>query len=443
MMRLLLVSLVLVLASSAAPAGSLEALLQQVREELKQERADGKARIERFRQKRDQQSQLLAQAKTALEVERARSQELTATRDENHARIGELKTKLDRQLGELSEVFGSVRQVSRESAESLASSMTASRLPEQVTLLRDLSERRELPDIEKLEGMWLALLDGMAASGRVERFSAPVIDPEGTEQQRHITRIGPFSAVSDGRFLRWLPQSGRFMEPARQPPLRLQEQARTLEQADSGWVNAPVDPSRGALLAVLVQSPSFVERIRQGGPIGYVILGLGAFGLLLVLERWAVLVWTGGRVRRQLKSEQASKKNPLGRILLSVDDWRHLTAEALQHKLDDAVLRELPKLRRGLPLLAVLAGVAPLFGLLGTVAGMIETFQSITLFGTGDPKLMSGGISEALVTTELGLAVAIPLVLSHGFLSSRSNRLVQVLDQQSAALVSRRVEQGD
>ena len=93
-------------------------------------------------------------------------------------------------------------------------------------------------------------------------------------------------------------------------------------------------------------------------------------------------------------------------------------------------------LNRGLPTVAVLAAVSPLLGLLGTVTGMIETFQSITLFGTGDPKLMSGGISQALITTQLGLAVAIPLVLFHSLLTGRVNRLVEQLGKHSSELLT-------
>ena len=133
-------------------------------------------------------------------------------------------------------------------------------------------------------------------------------------------------------------------------------------------------------------------------------------------------------------------KNPLGRILSVYSDKIAQDVETLSLKLDEAILRETPSIERGLITLAILAAVAPMLGLLGTVSGMIETFQSITLFGTGDPKLMSGGISQALVTTELGLAVAIPMLLIHSALSSKSNRLIQILDEESAAIVARNAE---
>jgi biopolymer transport protein ExbB len=132
--------------------------------------------------------------------------------------------------------------------------------------------------------------------------------------------------------------------------------------------------------------------------------------------------------------------NPLGRVLRVYEENQSADVEKLGLKLDEAILKETPALERGIMLLKVLSVVAPLLGLLGTVTGMIKTFQAITLFGTGDPKLMAGGISEALVTTVLGLVTAIPLLLLHSVVSTRSKNLVQVLDEQSVGLVAERAE---
>ncbi|MEX0614652.1 MAG: MotA/TolQ/ExbB proton channel family protein, partial [Methylophaga sp.] len=193
--------------------------------------------------------------------------------------------------------------------------------------------------------------------------------------------------------------------------------------------------------ALLVQTPDLKERIQQGGWIGYIIIALGIIGLLIALMRFGILFKAERGVRKQQKQTTPDHKNPLGRILSVYDDKHADDVETLQLKLDEAILRETPAIERGLVTLAILAAVAPMLGLLGTVSGMIETFQSITLFGTGDPKLMSGGISQALVTTELGLAVAIPILLIHSALSSKSNRLIQILDEESASIVARNAEQ--
>ena len=195
----------------------------------------------------------------------------------------------------------------------------------------------------------------------------------------------------------------------------------------------------------MAHAPTLLERIEgwidQGGLIGWIILGVGTTGLLLALSRLLVLIRLDRRIRHQMRKDQADSGNPLGRILNVYLGNPRVDTETLELKLDEAILKELPRIRWGLGGLSVLAAVAPLLGLLGTVTGIIETFQSITLHGNGDPRFLSGGISQALVTTVEGLVVAIPLMLLHSLLSSHSNRLVQILDEQSAALVAQRAEQ--
>jgi biopolymer transport protein ExbB len=143
---------------------------------------------------------------------------------------------------------------------------------------------------------------------------------------------------------------------------------------------------------------------------------------------------------RQLGSDIPDTANPLGRVLAVYHQNRGIDTETLELKLDEAILKDTPALQRGLVTIRVLAVIAPMLGLLGTVTGLIETFQSITLFGTGDPRLMAGGISQALVTTVLGLGAAIPLILMHSALNTRSKRLLAVLEEQSAGLIARHAE---
>jgi biopolymer transport protein ExbB len=195
-----------------------------------------------------------------------------------------------------------------------------------------------------------------------------------------------------------------------------------------------VDPSKGAILALLVESPDLIERINQSGAIGYLILAIGAAGFLIVLWRGAVLSMAWLRIKGQLLKDENLDNNPLGRLRNSIVSVQARSSEILAARLDEAVGQESSRLFFGLTALTVFAAVTPLMGLLGTVIGMIETFQSISLFGTGDPKLMAGGISYALVTTQLGLAVAIPLLLLQSFLHAQANRIVEILDQQSTRL---------
>ena len=203
-----------------------------------------------------------------------------------------------------------------------------------------------------------------------------------------------------------------------------------------------LDPTGGSILGLLVQAPDMQERIEQGGAIGYVILGLGLIGLLIAIQRFISLFLTGAKVNRQLKSDQASSDNPLGRVMLVQEQNPTADTETLELKLSESILREVPKLSSKLTLIKIISVVAPLIGLLGTVTGMINTFQAITLFGTGDPKLMAGGISQALVTTVLGLVVAIPMVFIFALLNSRSRNIINVLQLQSAGIIAERAEKG-
>jgi biopolymer transport protein ExbB len=255
-----------------------------------------------------------------------------------------------------------------------------------------------------------------------------------------VTRVGPFNAVAGGSFLRYLPTSGTLQELPRQPAARYRSIARELETASAGMVPMAVDPARGAVLDLLGQLPSLGERVMQGRLVGYIIIALTIFGILVVLQRAWQLSTIGRRINRQLASDQQDPGNPLGRVLAVYHENRGIDTETLELKLDEAILRHTPTLQRGLATIRILAVIAPMLGLLGTVTGLIETFQSITQFGTGDARLMAGGISQALITTVLGLSAAIPLILLHTALNSKSRRLVGILEEQSAGIIATHAE---
>jgi len=203
-----------------------------------------------------------------------------------------------------------------------------------------------------------------------------------------------------------------------------------------------IDPTRGQILDSLINKPNFEERVKQGGIVGYIIMGLGVLALLIALERLITLTVAAGKVNSQVKTDKINTGNALGRVLAVADENKGASTDTLELKLGEAVLKETPKLNRGLTFLKIIFVVAPLLGLLGTVTGMIKTFQQIVLYGTGDPSLMAGGISQALVTTAQGLAVAIPTVLLHTFVTGRSRKIVHVLQEQSAGIIAERSERG-
>jgi biopolymer transport protein ExbB len=298
-----------------------------------------------------------------------------------------------------------------------------------------------LPSIEELELFWFEMQREMTENGLVKRFQAPIILPDGKEVTKEVVRVGPFTAMSEGRYLAYLPESRKFTELSRQPGSGMMGMAGKLQTETSGYHAAVLDPTRGSLLAVLVQAPSLAESMQYGGLVGYVIMTLAVIGLGLAALRLMRLAVIGRAVAKQrLNIDSPLDTNPLGRVLRSYHDHPDVDNETLQLHLDEAILKEVPKLQAGLSPLKILAAIGPLLGLLGTVTGMIITFQQITLFGTGDPKLMASGISQALVTTVQGLVMSIPLLLLHSFLQSRSKDLIQLLEEETAGIIAMQAE---
>lgn len=425
----------------AQSATGLDAFLEQVRQRAKVEEQINRQREQEFRADLDAARAKIQEARTAVRAEQARQDRLLTSFDANETTLTELEAALRQEQGGLGEMFGVVRQSAGDFHAQFLGSLTMADQPDTLEFLGELSRSRALPSIAELERMWVIVLEEMVGSGRVDRFSGEVVLPDGTKQEKSVLRVGPFNVVADGLYLAQIQGRNQFLELPRQPQGRLLRLARELEQSGPGQTRLfALDPSRGAILAHLVQSPTLLERIKQGREIGLIILGLGLFGLILFVVRYTILFAKDRRVRRQLNSAIPLSDNPLGRILQVSSANRHVDPEILEIRLDEAVLKEVPRLERGLRTIKILAAVAPLLGLLGTVVGMIETFQAITLFGTGDPQLMAGGISQALVTTALGLFVAIPLLLLHNVAAAKSRRLVHILEEQGAGLLAEHIQ---
>jgi biopolymer transport protein ExbB len=426
-------------AAQEAP-GSLEELLERVRAEWQADSKLHGEREARFVAERDQQQERIRQARADLNEVRREGEQKRTSFEQNEDRLDELRTQLDERAASLGELFGVVRQVARDTAGLLENSLVSVQLGERAAFLYAVGESRELPSLDELERLWIALLEEMTQSGRVVQFPTTVVDANGTQAERTVVRVGVFNSVSQGNYLRYVPETRQLVELTRQPEQRYRSAAQELEQATDAYGAFGIDPSRGAILAALVQTPDLWERLQQGGFIGYIILALGFVGLALVVER-AVYLWREGqRINAQRQTDTPQADNALGRVMLVHHNDEEQDAETLEARLDEAILNQVPRLERGLSTISILAAVAPLLGLLGTVVGMIDTFQAITLFGTGDPRTMSSGISQALVTTQLGLSVAIPIVLLHTLVSGKSTRLIQILDEQSAGMIARLVE---
>ncbi len=428
--------------SLAQGAASLTDLLDEVAAMGKEEAALNKKREAKFRSAASDQKQLLQSALSEVTKQESLRDQYRKTFDENEVLLAELQEILDRRTGDLGELFGVFRQTADDAETVVFSSLISLEYPQRKDEIADLAASTEVPTIDQMRKLWEILIAETAQSGELTRFDGSIVDPDGSAYESIITRVGAFNVVSGNKYLNYLSQDNVVVELARQPPSYVQSTASALSKAGSGeLVDFTVDPSRGALLGLLVQSPSLMERIEQGGTVGYAIIAVGIIGLLIVLERFLRLFRIKSRINRQLKNLDAvDLNNPVGRILNVYFENKHLDLETISRKLQEIVIKDMAEIKKGLAVIKVLAAVAPLMGLLGTVVGMIGTFQAITLFGTGDPKLMAGGISQALITTVLGLCAAIPLLLTHSLLASRITQMGKIISEQAAGLMAKKAE---
>ncbi|WP_313327510.1 MotA/TolQ/ExbB proton channel family protein [Stutzerimonas balearica] len=424
-----------VLVNAAEPLNP-DQLLERIRSERAAEASAMQAREQAFVRDRGEQARLLAQAKAALAEQQAEAARLKAEFDRQEALLAEQEKLLVQRVGHLGELFGVVRQSAGDIAGQWQDSLLNAQYPERLAQLRGLAESRTLPSAEDLDAFWMTLLEDLAASGRVEQVSLPVVGADGQRSEQPVLRVGTFSAFGQDDFLRYDADAGQLLAPARQPSGM--GEVEDYLRSDEVLGVLPIDPSRGTLLAQLQREPDFWARLQQGGLVGWVIVALGVLGLCLAGWRMVYLSGVGRKVASQMRElERPRDDNPLGRIIGVLGPKPQLAdLETLELKLDEAILQETPPLERGQPLLKLLTAVAPLLGLLGTVTGMIVTFQAITQSGGGDSRLMADGISQALVTTVMGLVVAIPLLFLHALLASRSKALIQLLEQQSAGLIA-------
>jgi len=397
-------------------------------------------REEKFLAARDQQKFLLEQAEARLDQEEKRSLRLQKQFEDNEIILEDIQETLRIRIGNFGELFGVVRQVAGEAIAVIKNSIVSLQFPNREKNLAGLAQTRGIPSIEMMHDLKVELLREMSQSGQVQRFQKQVVLPGGSIVDAEIVRVGVFNAITENFFLQFVPDTQSLQVLARQPARRYQSMAEDLFALDAGYTTMAVDPSRGQILSLLIQAPGLGERINQGGLVGYLIIFIGLLGLALSLWRLFILRQDGQAINQQLTTDIISQNNALGRILSVHSEHDTNETEALELKIDEAILKEVPKLEKYHSIIKVFAAVAPLLGLLGTVVGMIVTFQALTLFGTGDPKLMAGGISQALVTTMLGLIVAIPLVFLHSVLTSWSGTLIEVLEEQSAGLIARHAE---
>lgn len=444
---------ILSIGNASAQALNIDRIISATNAAASKDRREEQARESRFKAERGKQQGRL----TGMRNERARqeriSTQLEAQFDVNGKRIEVLQAELAKELGDLKELFGVIQQTASEAQEDYKTSLISAHYPERSENLRQMVAKMasltELVSINEIEDLWVALQTEMTEQGKIVKFTAPVsyyatvTNEEGNEVQqlttedREVTRVGVFNAVVGDDIAMYDNEKGLTLLD-RPMGSAFVGSSNALQDATGGGVTSfQLDPTKGTLLSAFVQKPTLIEKVDEGGYVGYVIIGLGLIAFIIAVFKLINLTGVDGRVKSQAKDlKRPSLKNPLGRVIKVYQDNPQSDPESMELKLGEAILKESPKLNSMVMFIKIIAVVAPLLGLLGTVTGMIQTFQAITLFGAGDPQTMAGGISQALVTTVLGLVVAIPTVFLHWLVAGRAKRIEATLEETANGLVA-------
>ncbi len=378
-------------------------------------------------------------------------QEQSQNLDQHEQQLGEALAQTDSMINEL---VGVIR-INAKDVDGLITQNLQTALEENPTLfLETISQNQRFPGMDDVRALADGLRTQIASSSQVVLRKGVIVDRAGREVEADVLLIGPFTAAyrigDEVGFCNYSATGRRLYALSRLPDRRMQKQLTGYMNGEDDSV--PMDISRGGALRQLTHELKLWEQVPKGGPIVWPILILLAVGLLIVIERVFFLMrknMNADRLMQTIESRMAEtdwaacgaaceehRNIPVARVLKSGLDCCDMQREEIENALQEAILKEIPPMERFLSTLGMLAAIAPLLGLLGTVTGMIDTFHVITLHGTGDPRLMSGGISEALVTTMLGLTVAIPLMLSQTLLSRAVDKMIGEMEEKAVALVN-------
>ncbi len=429
----------------AMAAASLDELMKEVREGRAAEAREAAQREADFKAARAEQTNMLRKAEAELAAAEADSARLSSEFDANETSISQQNALLRQREGNLGELFGVTRQVAGDTANNIEQSIISAQLPGRTAFLRDLAGAKTLPSIVELERLWFDIQNEMTQSGKVVKYDGKLVAANGESLPAKITRVGPFAASSDGQFLIYQSSLEALSVLPKQGMLSaFKGSVESVETATDGYIRGVVDPGRGVIFGLYSQRPDFWERIDQGEAVGYVIILVGLAGVLCWIWQVIYLIGVRARVSAQLKNLDAPKDdNPLGRVMLAFrGDKNNIEEEfdVAELRISEAEAREIPKLERFQSFLRLGVAAGPLLGLIGTVIGMIVTFQAITESGSSDPKLMAQGIGQAMIATVLGLGIAIPLLFGNSVLQSMSRGLVQMLDEQANGMLAESIE---
>lgn len=433
--------LLLLLSFNSIFALNLEHLLQDIKQDAKEELQIENIRINTFFKNKKEQKILLKKVENSLKLENKKSENLKQIIKNYEKTLAIKESTLALKMGDLGEMFGSIRQTSSDFSINFQHSLTASEFPLKLELFDEFANSVKLPNLKKLKNFWHAMLEEIAQSGNVSSYKAEVILNSGEKVEEVVTRIGLFSAVSKGKYLEYSKDMQSLIVLSSQPSTSNKDLAKEFQENTNTLLNILIDPTRGTLFQMLNNRPSLIDRIKQGGIVGYIIVFLGSLGLLVAFYKILILNLAHTKINKQmLNISSPNNNNSLGKIASVFYKNQHRSTLDLETKVSEVILGEINQIKKGQSFVKLLSAVTPLLGLLGTVTGMIATFQAITLFGTGDPKLMAGGISTALITTVLGLVTAIPLLFAYTYISSKAEAIVSILEEQSIGMLARNLE---
>ena len=424
-----------------APLSKIEQLILDIESEIDIEKRFDFSRSNSKEKQLADLKRIHKKVKSDLEAAEDLSQRLISEFDENEKILSELEEKLTLKLGNLGEMFGVVKQVSGQTRGEFKNSITNIDNPNRDLFLKNLAESKKLPDLADISGLWVELLKEIRNAETIKTFKTEVLSADGDNSELEVLRIGTFSITQDGNFLKHLIDTNQVEFLPSQPSGVNKRKLRRLQGSSEGVYEVDIDPTRGAILDKLIQKKTFFQRIADGGFVGYVIILLGLGGVALASERIYVLRNTLESIREQENSSDIIQDNLLGSLLQTAKENLNESLDSLELILDEKIQSITPTIEIRVKAIKLIATVAPLLGLLGTVIGMIETFQAITLFGTGDPKLMAGGISQALVTTMLGLIVAAPLLFMHSYAENYSKSIISFLEEKASGIVANKTKQ--
>ncbi len=431
------------------PATTLAELLNNVEQDTVAQSAEHREREQRFQQQANQQQQILDETKARIEQENATNAELTAQFDANQLVIAERREALRTARADLNELLGTIQGVAGDFRAMFENSLISAQYDGREEFLDDFISRvasdTEQVRIDEIERFWFFMQQELVESGKVVKYDAMVSLPSGEQSTRTVTRIGAFNSVSNGDYLSYTGAIGHLQVLPRQPAPDIVSAAIALENATSGMHRVGIDPTGamgGSMMANLINFPTAAEQVRDNsGVIGFAILGVGAIAVFIALIRSFILTIVAARVNAQIKNaDKPNKNNPLGRVLLVAEANPNVDSETLELKLGEAILQETPALERFLTLIKIASTIAPLMGLLGTVTGMIQVFQQITVYGAGDPTIMAGGISMALMTTVEGIVAAIPAILMHAWVKGKADDIIHIMEEQATGIIARKSE---